>query len=216
MTASAILFANGRLPDLEAARLLVSPQDVLIAADGGTRHARTLGLLPSVVIGDLDSLSAADRSELETAGARLLQHPADKDETDLELALAYALENGFSPIRILAGLGGRLDQCLGNLALLTAPASLQADVRLDDGLEEAFFTRGRSEVRGRPGELVSLLPWGGAARGVTTSGLRWPLSNETLYPERTRGISNRLLSDQASVTLASGLVLIIHRRTLDA
>jgi len=216
MPASAILFANGRLPDPEAARRLVGPQDILIAADGGARHALMLGFLPTVVIGDLDSLSEADRLELETAGARLLQHPADKDETDLELALAYALDNGFSPIRILAGLGGRLDQCLGNLALLTAPASLQADVRLDDGLEEAFFTRSRSEVRGRPGELVSLLPWGGAARGVTTDGLRWPLSNETLYPERTRGISNRLLSDRASVTLASGLVLIIHRRTLEA
>ena len=103
----AIIFANGSLPDLEPAHRLIRPGDVLLAADGGTRHALSLGLMPSIVIGDLDSLSEADRQRLENAGTRLLQRPRDKNETDLELALYYALEQGFTRVVILAALGGR-------------------------------------------------------------------------------------------------------------
>ncbi|MEZ0396467.1 MAG: thiamine diphosphokinase [Anaerolineales bacterium] len=208
----ALIFANGSLPDLQAARRLVRPDDLLLAADGGSRHALALGLLPAAVIGDLDSLSVADRRRLEAGGARLITHPPDKDQTDLELALDFALQQDCAAVVILAALGGRLDQTLANLALLTAPRFAALPIRLDDGLEEAFFVRSRADLAGRPGDLVSLLPWGGPAAGVVTEGLRWPLRAETLYPEQTRGVSNELLAEQAAVSLASGLLLVVHRR----
>jgi thiamine pyrophosphokinase len=85
-------------------------------------------------------------------------------------------------------------------------------LRLDDGVESAWFCRARSEVRGRSGDLVSLIPWGGEVRGVRTQGLRWPLSNETLHPHKTRGISNELTGEVAHVEIKSGLLLIVHRR----
>ena len=207
-----ILFANGLLPDLEAARRLLRPDDTLFAADGGSRHALALGLVPSVVIGDLDSLSTEDRRQLEQAGTRFQEHPRDKDQTDLELALDYVFENGFHSIRILGGLGGRLDQTLGNLALLSDPRLAAVDIRLDDGLEETFFVRQRAEVEGKVGEIVSLLPWGGEVSGVTTTGLRWPLHAESLFPDRTRGISNELTAEAATITIQSGLLLVVHRR----
>ncbi len=213
MPERAIIFANGRLPDLEPARRLIRPDDFLIAADGGTRHALALGLLPSIVIGDLDSLTPDDRRRLEGSGVEIRQYPRDKSETDLELALGTALEAGYRSILVLAALGGRLDQTLANLALLTDPSLAEVDVRLDDGIEEAFFVRKQADVQGCPGDTVSLLPWGSPAGGVTTEGLRWPLRGETLYPDKTRGVSNEMLAEIATISLKSGLLLVIHRHT---
>ncbi|MDI6770492.1 MAG: thiamine diphosphokinase [Anaerolineales bacterium] len=219
-TKRAIIFANGNLPDLEPARRLIHTGDTLIAADGGTRYILALGLLPSVVIGDLDSLTSDDRQRLEGSGVEIRQYPRDKDDTDLALALHYAVEAGHREILVVAALGGRLDQSLANLALLTDPrlSTLRQaqgglfDVRLDDGIEEAFFVRDHATISGNPGDTVSLLPWGGPARGVTTEGLRWPLRGETLYPHKTRGVSNELLGETATISLKSGLLLVIHRR----
>lgn len=206
-----LIFANGTLPDLDAARGLVRSDDFLLAADGGTRHILDLGRTPSIVIGDLDS-AASDLRPLTNAGTQIIQHPRGKDETDLELALNYAVQNGFREIVILAALGGRLDQTLGNIAILSDARFSTFDLRLDDGVESAQFCRARSEVRGRRGDLVSLIPWGGEVTGVCTEGLRWPLSNETLNPHKTRGISNEMTGDVAEIQIASGLLLIIHRR----
>ncbi len=217
----AVIFVNGHIPDLELVRRVILPGDIFLAADGGTRHALALRLMPSVIIGDLDSLTPDVRRSTEQSGTRLIQHPRDKDETDFELALHYVFEAGYREILVVAALGDRLDQTLGNIALLTDPRLSTFDVRLDDGVEEAFFVRCGSEasppavsrgIRGAAGEIVSLIPWGGKVTGVATDGLRWPLRGETLYPYKTRGISNELLGDTASVSLKSGLLLIVHSR----
>lgn len=121
------------------------------------------------------------------------------------------MQNGYREIVIVAALGNRLDQMLANIALITDPRLATFDLRLADGVEQAFFCRARSEVEGRRGDVVSLIPWGGEVRGVRTEGLRWPLSDETLYPHKTRGISNEMTGDRASVQINSGLLLIVHR-----
>jgi len=206
----AVIFVNGHIPDLELVRSLIKPGDVILAANGGTRHALALGLTPSVVIGDLDSLTDDDRRKLEGTGTEIHCYSSEKNETDFDLALHYSAEAGYREILIIAALGDRLDQTLGNLSLLTDPVLAELDIRLDDGVEQAYFTRTQSRIVGSPGDIVSLIPWGGEVRGVTTSGLRWPLGCETLYPHQTRGISNELLGDTASVSLKSGLLLVIH------
>jgi len=208
----AVIFVNGHIPELELVRRLIKPGDTFLAADGGTRHVLALDLTPSIIIGDLDSLAPDVRLSTEQSGTRLIQHPRDKNETDFELALQYAVEAGYREILVVGALGDRLDQTLGNLALLTNPRLLTFDVRLDDGVEEAFFTRGSCRVQGAASDIVSLLPWGGEVTGVTTNGLRWPLRGETLYPYKTRGISNELLGEMASISLKSGLLLVVHSR----
>lgn len=207
-----IIFANGPIPDLESARLVLRPNDVIYVADGGSRHALALGLFPSVVIGDLDSLAPADRRKLDAGSAEMRQFPSDKDMTDLELAIQHGVQAGYREILILGGLGGRTDQSLGNLSLLTSQEFGALVIRLDDGVEEAFFIREHAELHGRPGETVSLIPWGGMVTGITTAGLRWRLRSETLFPDRSRGISNEMKDKTASIRIKSGLLLIIHRR----
>jgi thiamine pyrophosphokinase len=207
-----LIFANGILPDLEKARGLIEGDETILCADGGTRHALALGLTPAIVIGDLDSLSDADRITLLDAKVPIKLYPHDKDETDLELALGHALTMKPGAILIAGALGSRLDHTLGNLSLLADPRLSHIDCRLDDGVEEAFFSRASSEIRGAAGDLVSLIAWGMPVTGVRTDGLRWPLSGGVLHPEKTLGISNEMLGESATVRLDAGLLLVVHRR----
>jgi len=209
-----LIFANGALPSLDAARSLVRSGDVVICADGGARHARALGLTPDALIGDLDSLESLERARLLAGNVEVRQHPHDKDETDLELALNYALERDPASIVIVGALGARVDHTLGNISLLSDTRLAGCDCCLDDGIERVVLCRDRAEIKGAPGDLVSFVPWGGPASVVHTAGLRWPLSGETLIPERSRGISNEMVSDTALVQIESGQVLIVHRRRL--
>ena len=210
----AIIFVNGELPDVGAARAIIRADDVLIAADGGARHALELGVIPSVIIGDLDSLSDAEVRVFTEMGVHILSYPPSKDETDLELALDHALKSGYSPICIIAALGNRLDQTMGNLSLISSAACIAADVRLDDGLTEVFFITSKATVRGHQAETVSLLPWGMPVEVVTTDGLSYPLHQETLLPSRTRGISNQMLSDTAFVSVKYGTLLCVHHHKI--
>ncbi len=204
-----IIFANGELPNIEKARALITADDYIICADGGTRHALALGLKPSVIVGDLDSVTDV---ELRKANAKIIQFPRDKNETDLELALNVALEQKPTSIRIIAALGNRLDQTIGNLVPLSDHRLSTLDVRLDDGVEEVFFCRDHCRVEGRGGDIVSLIPWNGDVKGIQTNGLRWQLNNETLNSDKTRGISNEMMDDVAEVSIESGLLLIVHQR----
>jgi len=215
-----IIFANGELPDLNKARLLLHADDYIICADGGTRHALTLAVQPDLIIGDMDSLEKGQLKKLQKSGVSIELYPRDKNETDLELAINRAIELKPTQIIIIAALGGRLDQTLANITLLTGlrlstlrPGSGQTfDIRLDDGVEEIFVCRDQAQVHGRNGDLVSLIPWQGAVSKIQTKNLKWPLNHETLYPDKTRGISNEMINETASISIGSGLLLIVHRR----
>ena len=209
-----LIFANGTLPDLDSARRILRADDFILCADGGTRHALTLGLTPGVIIGDLDSIAEAEKQKMIAGGVEIIRFPRDKNETDLELALAYAIDHGYREIVIVAALGDRLDQTLGNLSLLTNIQLSTFNVQLDDGIEQASFCRDQAHVEGKCGDLVSLIPWGGEVTGVRTEGLRWPLVDDTLFPHKTRGISNEMFGEVARIQIKSGLLLIIHRRLI--
>ncbi len=208
----AVLFANGELRNPAGVTEMLRPADYLVCVDGGLRHMQSLGLRPHLLIGDLDSVTPDEVLELEREHVRIQRFRVDKDETDLELAILAALKEGYRTMRLVAALGGRLDQTLGNLFLLTLPELSGCDIRMEDGVEEAFVIRSREMVLGQPGDIVSLLPLAGSVTGVVTRGLRYPLHAETLWFDRTRGISNVLLENQASIEVASGVLLAIHTR----
>ena len=207
-----IIFANGELPDLNKARRLLYTDDYIICADGGTQHALALAVQPDLIIGDMDSLDKEQFQRLQTAGVAIELYPRDKNETDLELAIRRAIELSPTQIIIVAALGGRLDQTLANISLLSDPQLSTFDVRLDDGVEEISICRDQVRVHGRSGDLVSLIPWQGAVSEVETVNLKWALHKETLYPDKTRGISNEMIDSTASISIGSGLLLIVHRR----
>jgi thiamine pyrophosphokinase len=207
-----VIFANGELPDPDKARSLLQNGDYIICADGGTRHAVALGIQPHLIVGDMDSAAKEAVETFREADVPMELFPHDKDETDLELAIQRAVDLQPEQILILGALGGRLDQTLGNLALLTGSRLAALDVKLDDGVEEVFLCRKQAVIHGKRGDLVSLIPRLGAVSGIRTKDLKWPLHDETLYPDKTRGISNEMLGELASVWIETGLLLIVHRR----
>ena len=209
----AVIITNGQLTDPAGARQHVRAGDWVICADGGARHARAMGLVPDVVVGDLDSIDPGLRAELEATGARFEVHPARKDETDLELALRLAVAGGVAEIDVLAVLGGRLDQSLANLLLLARPEWASAKVRVIEGNEVAWPVRGgqTATVTGAVGDTLSLVPLTSTVTGVTLGGVEWPLHDATLYFGSTWTISNALSAPTARLQVGEGLVLVVHQ-----
>ncbi len=205
----AIIFANGEVSDLAAARAVLRPDDTLVAADGGLRYYRALGLEPQVVVGDLDSIEAGEAAALTAAGVRVERFPARKNETDLELALRQALADGADDVLIFGALGGRWDQTLANLLLLAHPDFRTVRVRLLDGPQQIYLVQGQTVVEGQPGDTVSLIALNGDALGVTTDGLEYPLARGTLRFGSTLGISNVLVGTRAAVSVEQGLVACV-------
>ncbi|HSB88650.1 MAG TPA: thiamine diphosphokinase [Anaerolineales bacterium] len=210
----AVVFANGVLhrPDFLLRHLRAD--DWIVAADGGARHCLALGLTPSLLIGDFDSLPETARRRLEAAGTPSLKFPEAKDQTDLELALTHVIRQGADEILVAGALGDRWDHSLANVVLGLSPTLASASLTFDDGATAILFLHSGQtrSVRGRPGELVSLIPLHGDARGIVTHGLHYPLAGETLAFGSTRGVSNVLEDDQATVSLGSGSLIVVHTR----
>ncbi len=209
----ALIFANGDLNDGPAvqAALAAASDALIVAADGGARMAQACGLAPQLVVGDMDSLSAEELGTLQAAGARLQRHSPHKDESDLELALLAAVHEGARWLRVLGAIGDRMDQTLANIALLAMDALRDCDARLVAGRQVLWLLdAGEHTLQGRAGDTISLLPLGGDARGITTTGLEYPLQDETLRFGPARGVSNVMLGERAQVRLRTGTLVVVH------
>ena len=213
MAQQTIVLSNGEIDELATVRQRVRAwgQALVIAADNGVRFAGPLGLFPNIILGDLDSLDPELRALFDKDSVAVIQVPAEKDETDLELALLEAAHRGAEHIVILGAIGGRLDMTLSNVLLLTHPDLLDVRVEVWAADQTLWIIRPPGgEVFGQPGDTLSLIPIGGDASGVTAYNLHYPLENETLAFGPTRGISNVLTADHAHVNLADGLLLAVH------
>lgn len=195
-----VIFAGGVPPD----RIGQLPHGAyVIAADSGLEVAVERGVSVDLLIGDLDSVNPA---AIESA-ARVLRFPTDKDATDLELAVAEARSMGAASLLVIGGGGGRVDHFMANASLLAAQTGLDVEWRTDSGT--IYRVNGELHLQGAPGELISLLAFGGPARNVRTTGLRWTLNGDDLAPGETRGVSNRFAAGSASIELESGDMLVM-------
>jgi thiamine pyrophosphokinase len=208
----AIVFAGNR-PVAPSLREWLPDDADVVAADSGLRVAEALGMHVNHLVGDLDS---ADPDEVEAAvasGTTVDRHPAEKDATDLALALDAAVARGAQRIVVVDGGGDRLDHLLGNLLLLASPALAGVEVEAFCGTARILLARGGDPpvtIGGALGSFVTLLPVGGPAYGINTRGLRYRLADEDLWPGTTRGISNELAAHTASVWLEAGALLVVQ------
>lgn len=207
----AVVVASGELVAGDAAWL--DPADIVVAADGGAGSLDRIGRRPDLLVGDLDSIDPVLAERLAADGVPIERHPADKEASDTELAVASALAAGATAVVILGAVGGdRLDHELANLLLLADPALAGRDVRAARGRTtvRAVHGDGRLELEGAAGDLVTLLPVGGDADGITTDGLRWPLEGAALAMGRSRGLSNEVVRAPASVRVERGTLLVVE------
>ncbi|HZP96714.1 MAG TPA: thiamine diphosphokinase [Candidatus Limnocylindria bacterium] len=187
--------------------------DMLIAADGGALALERWDIVPRLIVGDLDSLGHERAARLGQRGATVIPFPVAKSESDLELAMRYAIESGADDIVLLGLFGGaRLDHALANALLLADPTYRGRAVRAVYASTQvrALHAHGTLELAGPVGSLVTLLPVRDDAGGVRTEGLRYPLAGELLHFGRSRGLSNVVASHPASVSLERGVLLVIE------
>lgn len=205
---TAIVLTGGD-PVPASLRHQLPPADLVIAADSGYHLAPTLGIDVDLVIGDFDSIDpGADLSRAE-----VVRHPPDKDHSDLELAFAAATGRNATDVVVVGGGGGRLDHLLANAAVIASHD--RAKVTWLTGQERIHVVKGTETITGSAGDLVTLLALGGDAGGVTTRGLRYPLDRETLPFGSARGLSNVMLTSEATVSVASGVMIAIHLQSPD-
>ncbi|HVR32124.1 MAG TPA: thiamine diphosphokinase [Acidimicrobiia bacterium] len=203
MTTVLVVTGGDRVPAEATSGLL--PADFVVAADSGLDHAELLGIRPDVVVGDFDSVSV---EALERFDGPVERHPVAKDATDLELALRLAIARQPDRIVVIGGHGGRLDHFLANaLVLTTVPAAI--DVEWRAGGATIHVVRSRTEVEGSAGATISLVPVGGDVHGVTTRGLRWPLTDATLTSGSTLGVSNEFAERTAQIEVDTGTLLVV-------
>ena len=205
-----VIFAGGTVQPGMRVNAALTNADLIIAADSGAETALQYGRVPTVVVGDFDSLSI-DTAELEAKGSTLVRVSVEKDETDTELAIQVALEHGATDITLLGAIGGaRFDHTMANILLLADIETVP--LRIVDGPMMCWLLRGpgSSTITGQSGDLLSLFPLTGEAIGVHTRELYYPLHGETLHFGRPRGVSNVLNDEQGEVSVESGMLLMIH------
>jgi thiamine pyrophosphokinase len=209
----AVLVASGE-PHPADARWLADA-DLVVAVDGGAAWLAGIGRRPDALVGDLDSVDPVLVASLEDAGVPIERHPSEKDASDTALALDYVRRRGASEVVVIGAFGGpRLDHEIANVLMLGADrGTIGIGLRLVRGAAQMRCMRAgeRLSIEARPGSLVSLLPVGGDADGVVTSGLRYPLRGEPLPLGSTRGLSNEVVAKDASVQLTVGTLLVIER-----
>jgi len=206
-----VVVAGGNPPDPDA--LLQVPLGVrVIAADKGLEHAISLGLEVTVAVGDFDSASPDVVARAEAGATTVERHPAEKDATDLELALDRALSMSPERIVVLSGDGGRLDHLFATLLLLGSSRYESVEIDAFIGDARVYVVREQRAIEGEPGELVSLFALHGPAEDVRTEGLAYSLDGETLEPGSTRGVSNVLVGERARVSTGSGVLVAVCPR----
>ncbi len=210
----AVIFINGTIDDYTSFAQWLQADDYCIAADGGARHALALGLQLDAVVGDLDSLEPEVVAELAQSGVRIERYPVAKAQTDLELALEFALEQGAAEILLVGAVGDRLDQTLANLLIL-AQREWPIPVTIVEHNQIAQLVRPGTVVtlQAGVGDTVSILPLSNSVTGITYTGMRYPLTDATLHLGSTRGISNEVAAVPATVSIATGRLLLIQLLT---
>ena len=201
---TALIVGNGEVS--EKIKPLLPENAYVICADGGFRHMDKLGLTPDIVIGDMDSVKA------DLHGEKTIVYPVRKDFTDSELAVNYAIDNGFSDLVLIGFTGTRTDHTLTNLFLLKGISERGARAEIIDEHNVIRYAEKENIIRGKKGDIVSIIPIGGDVSGITTEGLDYPLFSETLEFGKGRGVSNEMTGDECRITVKNGSALIIKSK----
>lgn len=201
---TALIVGNGEVS--EKIKPLLPENAYVICADGGFRHMDKLGLTPDIVIGDMDSVKA------DLHGEKTIVYPVRKDFTDSEIAVNYAIDNGFSDLVLIGFTGTRTDHTLTNLFLLKGISELGARAEIIDEHNIIRYAEKENIIRGKKGDIVSIIPIGGDVSGITTEGLDYPLFSETLEFGKGRGVSNVMTGDECRITVKNGSALIIKSK----
>jgi len=209
-----LIFANGVLDNSLELDALRQQADLLLAVDGGANHCAKFGITPDILLGDLDSIDPDILANYQKKNIALYRHPTRKNATDLELALDLAKEKGATTIWLVGALGGRWDMSLANIMLAAGEKYHHQAIFIlgEDCSMQILHPEQLHEIIGEAGQTISFLPLKGDVHGVILKGFEYPLTDHTIPFGSSRGISNILAANSATVEHTEGILLCVHFR----
>lgn len=205
-----LVVTNGIINDLNHLDQIIGNSDYVICADGAARYLTSLNIYPDLLVGDLDSINPNDLKQMRDRSVRIEKFPIDKDMTDTELAIEYALELNPIAITVVGALGLRWDHSLGNIMLLAKMIKTGVPCKIIDEKTEITIVDREIELEGNIGDTISLIPLANQVKKVTLEGLKYPLSNRNISFGSSLGISNVFVSKYVKITVKEGLLLVVR------
>ena len=204
----AVIIANGNIKNQNYFSKIIKQADLIICADGGANHLKKMGILPHVIIGDFDSLSPQNKIFFEKNNLKIIKHSSDKDATDTELAADFAIEQNYNDITFIGVTGTRLDHTIANIFLLKKMAAFKKKCRIIDDNNEIFLVTDKITLTREKNSFVSIIPLTEKVEGITTSGLKYPLTNAEIKSGTSLGISNQFSEERALISLKKGILIV--------
>lgn len=225
MKNKAVVFLNGELTDADFIKSLVNANDYLIGADGGADHIYKLGYKPNAVVGDFDSIvnlpdkiknlnvqNIISGDSIKLQGIEYVKYPEERDFTDGQIAIDFAVNQGFAEIIVVCSLGGEIDHVFGNYFLLGRAKYTNKNIKIIQPNLEAFVVSGEVKILGMPGQKISLIPLFGEAKVSSCSGLRYDLTKYKMQMQTNSGISNQFTKEEAKIKITTGkFLVVIHK-----
>lgn len=203
MNKTAVIFCGGDYVNAERLNFVENPY--VVCADSGYDNALKAGFSPDIVIGDFDSVHAEIPDNIP-----VLKLPVRKDATDTQVCVDYLTEHGYTQAYMICAVGGRIDHTMANIALLAYGIRRNIEITIVGEDFYMFPIVGKKILKGNPGEMFSVFPYGGNCTGVTEKGFEYKLNGDTLFFDTPLGISNVFEENTASVEIENGILIAVH------
>jgi len=203
-----IIAASGNLLSTPRIKRLLNEADLIIAADGGATHLRQMDISPHAIIGDMDSIHPDTKCFFEKKNIPIITHPSRKNQTDTDLCIEFAIKKGATTITMLGVTGHRLDHTLANIFLLRKLCDLGVESRIMDANNEIYLVTDHLKLKGKKGDLLSVLPISDKVTGLTLTGLEYPLENAAISMGSSLGISNYFKKRWVTISILTGVLLV--------
>ena len=207
-----IIIGNGNICDFNLVKEHIQNLDIVICCDGGARYAFDNAIMPNYIIGDLDSCIPQIIQFFETNGVKIKKFNKEKDETDMELAINFAIDMKPSQILIFGAIGTRFDHSLANVNILVKPMLAGIFTKIINENNEIFLINDEIKIENCKDQIVSLLPLTSEVKNICTNGLKYELKNKTLTIGKSLGVSNIILNDIAYIKIETGYLLVIKAK----
>ena len=205
-----VIITGGSINDYNCYGGIWEQDDYIICADSGVNHARKLSVVPQLIVGDLDSAFPENINFYQGLGSEVVEYEKEKDQTDTQIALEYALQKHPREILVLGAIGNRLDHTLSNVLLLTSFLKKGIKVTIRNEIQEILLIEDRIVLEGKKGDLISLLPLTPWVKGIKTWGLKYSIKDGFFQQTNPYGVSNELAEDKAVIEVSEGLLLLIR------
>lgn len=206
----AVIVAHGYFSP-ESLNREINDADLVICSDGGSIYAKELDIAPNVIIGDMDSISKEVLDYFKSKGTKHLIYPKDKDFTDTEICIDYAIEQGANTISIVSGIGSRIDHSLINIGLLNKIINNNVFGYIATDESYIYLCNNKIQLNGEIGDTLSLIPLTSTVEGITTYGLKYPLKDGVISIGQSLGVSNEFVDKSCIVEVKKGTLIVIKQ-----